>query len=36
MRWTPGGRSPNLEDRRGESAGLTGDLDACDTFGRTD
>jgi uncharacterized protein len=26
MRWTPGGRSPNLEDRRGSSAGGFGGL----------
>lgn len=26
MRWTPGGRSPNLEDRRGEGGGLGGGL----------
>src|SRR5690349_18534744 len=24
MRWTPGGRSPDLEDRRGQSAGFGG------------
>lgn len=29
MRWTPGGRSRNLEDRRGFDSG---DPRSCDTF----